>query len=217
MTLNLALYSTEIILVLTLCFALVIQMVSRNKIMTLVTAVTGLLVALYDVGTLYQYEPQFFFSNHMSHDPFSLFFKAIFVVIALATLLFGFRLYEIKESRLAEFYLLILSVTVGLCTLVSSVNLLTLYLSLELVSITSYALAGFRKEDLFSNEASIKYLLYGAMASGTMLWGLSLLYGISGSLNLYSINATLSSAYMNGISFYAIFFMLLFKPGKMGR
>jgi len=211
--LNLALYSTEIILCLTLCFVAIIQMISKNKTLTFITALTGLAIAAFDVCTLYSYEPQFYFSSQMSHDTFSLFFKLLFIAVTFFTFLFGFKSYDLKEKRHAEFYLMTLAVTVGMCTLVSAINLLTLYLALELVSIISYALAGLRKENKASNEAAIKYLLYGALASGTLLWGLSMLYGLSGSLNLYSINATLSSSYVDPLSLYAILIMVLFGFG----
>ena len=213
MALNLTLYSPEIILCLTLCFALIIQMVARQDQLTLWTVLIGLTVAAIDTISLYHYPPQFFFSNHLSHDPFSLFFKLLFITVTFFTCLFGYRSLEVAAQRRSEFYLMILAVTVGMCTLVSSINLLTLYLSLELVSIVSYALAGLKKEDSFSNEAAIKYLLYGALASGTMLWGISLLYGLSGSLNLYSIHATLGSNYIDALSLYTMVVMLLFGFG----
>jgi NADH-quinone oxidoreductase subunit N len=165
------------------------------------------------VVALYQYQPQYYFASQVSHDHFSLFFKLFFIVATFFTLLFAYRSYEIAEDRLSEFILLTLAVTVGMSTLVASINMLTLYLSLELVSIVSYALAGFRKKNNFSNEAALKYLLYGAFASGTMLYGFSLLYGLTGTLNLYSINASLSSAYIDPVSLYAILFMILFGFG----
>ncbi len=211
--LNLALYSPEVILSLTLCFALIIQMASKNPTLTFVTSIIGLVVAAIDVCTLSSYVPQFYFSGHLSHDPFSLFFKLFFIIVTLFTLFFGYQSYEIPKDRHGEFYLMTLSVSVGMCTLISSVHLLTLYLSLELVSIVSYALAGFRKDHPPSNEAAIKYLLYGAMASGTMLWGLSLLFGLSGSLNLYSIHASLTSSYISPLTLITILVFLLFGFG----
>jgi NADH-quinone oxidoreductase subunit N len=181
---DLLLYSPEIIIAITLCFSLIIQMVSKNKTLTLLTVLLGLVISAYASLRLTGVEPQTFFSNLLSHDPFSLFFKIFFIVATLFTFLFGFKSHEIDERRHSEFYLMILAVLIGMTTLVSSVNILSLYLSLELVSIVSYALSGFRKEHPASNEAAIKYLLYGAMPSGTMLWGLSLLYGLTGTLTL---------------------------------
>src|SRR3989338_4551463 len=213
LSLNLALYSPEIILSITLGFVLIVHMISKSNLLTFLTAWVGLVAAGGATLAIKSFSPQFFFAGQLSHDPFSLFFKLFFIIATFFTFLFSYRSYEIDEERGAEFYLLTLAVTVGMCTLVSSINLLTLYLSLELVSIVSYALAGFRKEHPASNEAAIKYLLYGAFASGTMLWGLSLLYGFTGSLNIYSINATLSGATLNPVALYSIVLMVLFGFG----
>ncbi|MBI3019418.1 MAG: hypothetical protein HYY61_05965, partial [Deltaproteobacteria bacterium] len=213
LSLNLALYSPEIILSITLGFVLIVHMISKNNLFTFLTALLGLISAGGAAIAIKSFAPQFFFAGQLSHDPFSLFFKLFFIIATFFTFLFSYRSYEIDEERGAEFYLLTLAVTVGMCTLVSSINLLTLYLSLELVSIVSYALAGFRKEHPASNEAAIKYLLYGAFASGTMLWGLSLLYGFTGSLNIYSINATLSGAALNPVALYSMVLMVLFGFG----
>lgn len=124
------------------------------------------------------------------------------------TLIFSYDSHEIHPDRFGEFTLLLLAVTIGLSTLVAASHLLTLYLSLELVSITSYVLAGYRREHLLSNEAAFKYLLYGAFASGTLLYGLSLLYGTTGNLSFYSIHASLNSAYIDPFNLYAILFMI---------
>src|SRR3989338_9177009 len=211
--LNLVLYSAEVILLLTLLFSLVVSMLSKNRGLTLFTALLGLGLAFIDACFLYQYMPQFYFTSQLSHDNFSLFFKLFFIVISAFTLLFAYESKEIDQSRFPEFILLTLSVTIGMSTLVASINLLALYLSLELVSIVSYALAGFRKENPASNEAAIKYLLYGAFASGTMLFGMSLLYGLTGSLNIYSINATLSTAFLDPLVLYSVLLMILFGFG----
>ena len=213
LSLNLALYSTEIILSITLGFVLIVHMISKSNLFTFLTALVGLICAGGASIAIQSFAPQFFFAGQLSHDPFSLFFKLFFIIATFFTFLFSYRSYEIDEERGAEFYLMTLAVTVGMCTLVSSINLLSLYLSLELVSIVSYALAGFRKEHPASNEAAIKYLLYGAFASGTMLWGLSLLYGFTGSLNIYSINATLSTNSLNPVDLYSIVLMVLFGFG----
>ena len=75
----------------------------------------------------------------------------------------------------------------------TSINLVMIYLSLELVSIPSYILAGILKNDKKSNEASLKYVIFGSFASGLMLFGFSLLYGVSGSTDIYAVNNALLS------------------------
>ena len=82
--------------------------------------------------------------------------------------------------------------------LANSTNLAMLYLSLELVSLTSYIMVGYLKTDRLSNEASLKYILFGAISTGSMLYGLSLIYGMTGSLNLYTIRDAFLSQGVEG-------------------
>ncbi|QOV90209.1 NADH-quinone oxidoreductase subunit N [Humisphaera borealis] len=85
-----------------------------------------------------------------------------------------------------EFFLLLICATLGMSLMGSAANLLMLFIAVELASLPSYVLAGFRKNNRTSAEAALKYVLFGAAASGVMVWGLSLLYGVCGTLNLYS-------------------------------
>ena len=81
----------------------------------------------------------------------------------------------------------------GMMLMVSSADLILIYLSIELVSLSSYVLAGFTKQSLRNSEASLKYIIYGGVASGIMLFGISILYGIMGTTNLYAINTILQN------------------------
>ncbi|MBN1610001.1 MAG: NADH-quinone oxidoreductase subunit N [Polyangiaceae bacterium] len=122
------------------------------------------------------------FSGMVALDGIGLFFRGLFVVAGLGGVLMGALSTEIAEERLGEYLALLLSVTLGLMLLGSAQNLLMVYLALELVSIPSYVLAGFRRGNRESSEAALKYVLYGGVASGLMLYGFSLLYGLTGSL-----------------------------------
>ena len=88
------------------------------------------------------------------------------------------------HSNWGEFYTLVLSSVTGMMFLVAASDLIMLFLSLELMSIPVYALAGFRRASLRSNESAVKYFLIGSFASGLLLYGSSLLYGATGSLEL---------------------------------
>lgn len=137
-------------------------------------------------------------NSHLFHglivvDSFSSFFKLIFTACVLSVLVVTQYSKEIKLD-LSEYAMMLLSVLLGLYLMSSSVNLLMIYLAVELVSIPSYILAGFSKNDKVSNEASLKYVIFGSFASGLMLFGMSLMYGLSGSLNIFDINAALISA-----------------------
>jgi NADH-quinone oxidoreductase subunit N len=88
-----------------------------------------------------------------------------------------------------EFFLLLICATLGMALMASAANLLMVFLAVELASLPSYVLAGFRKTSRLGAEASLKYVLFGAAASSVMVWGLSLLYGLCGTLNLYGSTA----------------------------
>lgn len=119
-------------------------------------------------------------------NPISVFFKFIFLLAGILTILLSTKQAGFISDRLkwGEYFALLLTLILGLNLLAVSVNLLMIYLSLELVSICSYMLAIFQFNKK-STEGAIKYLLFGAMSSGFMLYGMSLLYGFTGSLEIY--------------------------------
>jgi len=133
------------------------------------------------------------FSKVMALDGFALFFKGLFLAAALLGVLFGALSKEIARDRFGEYLLLLLCLTLGLNLLSSAQHLLMLYLALELVSLPSYVLAGFRWWDRRSSEAALKYVVYGGTASGVMLYGFSLLYGLTGTLHLDGLGSTLAA------------------------
>ena len=102
---------------------------------------------------------------------------------------------EIKKmiERQGEYYSLIFGMILGMFFMVSAADLIVIYLSIELVSLSSYVLVGITKQSLRNSEASLKYVIYGGTSSGIMLFGISLIYGLTGSTNLYQINTVLQS------------------------
>ncbi len=135
------------------------------------------------------------FSGMYAVDPFSLFFKVIFLVTGILITIFSMQSVELEavSTKYAEYYSLIISLTIGAFFMAGSSNFLMMYLSLELVSISSYILSGFTKENPRADEASLKYVIYGAFSSGLMLYGISILYGLTGELNIYAFNQAVSS------------------------
>tara|TARA_B100000029_G_scaffold507856_1_gene593424 strand:- start:525 stop:1724 length:1200 start_codon:yes stop_codon:yes gene_type:complete len=116
---------------------------------------------------------------------------------------------EIKNIDKGEYYTLLLTVLLGLMLMVSSMNLIMIYLAIETVSIASYILAGMKTADKASNEASLKYVIFGSFASGIMLYGMSWLYGISGSTNIIEIHNSLLGLWEDSFTIYmAIIFIL---------
>lgn len=131
-------------------------------------------------------------------DKFAIFFKVLLVLATAATILFSLRSDEIDVRLKGEYYALLLAVTLGMFLMASSTNLLMIFISLETVSLTSYILAGFLTHSPRSSEAAFKYITYGAVASGTMLFGLSLLFGMTGTGDLALISERLPEALAAG-------------------
>ena len=126
-------------------------------------------------------------------DGFALFFKMLFLVAAALTVLMSARYPDVDRTRPAEYYFLILSATLGMMFLAGGVDLITIFIGLETMAVAFYVLTGFIKWNRRSNEAAIKYFLLGTFSLGILLYGMSLLYGLSGATHLRSIASALAS------------------------
>ena len=133
-------------------------------------------------------------------DRFGTFFK-LFTVGALAVVTF-FVLADRRERKhgIGEYYFLLVGAAIGIFFMVSTNNLLLLMLGLELLSLASYALAGFHKGDKRSAEAALKYVVFGGLSAGVMLYGISLLYGLTGSIDLGIMGRGGESGYPVGLA-----------------
>ena len=120
-------------------------------------------------------------------DRFSLFFKVIFLVSAALTVLMSVRYLEVEGTRAGEYYFLILCATLGMMFMAGGTDLITLFIGLETMAISFYILAGFLKPSRRSNEAAVKYFLLGAFSLGILLYGMSILYGLTGTTNLRAL------------------------------
>ncbi|MGE5479556.1 MAG: NADH-quinone oxidoreductase subunit N [Chloroflexota bacterium] len=138
---------------------------------------------------------QSIFSQVLVADSFSMFFKWIILLSSGVVVLMSLASKELNTPgrSMGEYYSLICGMTFGMFLLSSSANLIMIYLALETMSLSSYVLSGFTKEVRRASEASLKYVLYGSLASGFMIYGMSLLYGLTGSLNIFEINSYLLS------------------------
>jgi NADH-quinone oxidoreductase subunit N len=127
-------------------------------------------------------------------DRFSLVLKALFLVTGYVVLLMSTRYVEEGDYYEGEFYFLILCSVLGMMVMSSARDLITIFVALETLSIPAYLLAGWRKRDLKSNEASLKYYLLGVLASAVMLYGMSLIYGFTGTTVLTRIGTQVSGS-----------------------
>ena len=130
--------------------------------------------------------------DQLAVDNYALFFKVLFAGIAVLVIL-ATTDYAAKFSRFqGEYYALILTSALGMMLMAAGTDLITIYIGLELTSISLYALIGFLKEPK-STEASLKYLLLGAVASAVLLYGMALVFGLTGQTNLAQIAAAVQS------------------------
>ncbi len=132
------------------------------------------------------------FFNTLLVDRFALYFWYLFLASAAITILISVRYLEIEDEHHGEYYSLLLLSVVGMMCMAAGIDIVLLFVGLELMAMSIYVLVGFLRRDRRSNEAALKYLLLGAFSSGIFAYGLSLFYGLSGSTNLRDIARTVS-------------------------
>ena len=151
----------------------------------------GLLSALVTTVVQWGQPLQVTFSGMLVVDPFAVFFKVLILVATLLVLIFLYRSDEMLADAVGESYALLLVVSLSAMLLASSNNLLMIYLAFEGISLVSYTLAGFSRGNRHASEAALKYVIYGGVASGVMLFGFSYLYGMTGTLDLMQMRERL--------------------------
>lgn len=139
------------------------------------------------------------FFGMLVYDSFAAFFKIIFIFVMLAVVLISADYPEIPHAIRAEFYSFLLMIASAMMLLVGAKNLLMIYLGIEFVSLISYVLAAYWRGNLKSSEAGLKYFLFGTACSITMLYGISIVYGLVGSLDLVQVSYYLSHSHSNSI------------------
>ena len=124
-------------------------------------------------------------------DSFSIFFHVTILLITLAAILMSFEYLEQQQIRMGEYYALIVFAAVGMCLMSSAIELVLIFVALEISSIATYVLAGFRRKAAESAESSLKYFLLGSFATAFFLYGVAMMFGATGSTNVTAIAAKL--------------------------
>jgi NADH-quinone oxidoreductase subunit N len=163
----------------------------RRSATFIVTAAT-LAAAFALTLPLFNAPPQTLFYGMVAQDALGAFFKAFLILTSFLVLLAAPGSREFSRSHLGELYALLLGVTLGMMLLATSVDTLMLFLSLELVSVASYIMVGYLRNDRLSNEAALKYFLFGTVSTGSMLYGITLMFGLTGSTKLVAIREALA-------------------------
>ncbi len=183
----------ELILFATLLVLMVLGAMHRfSRGLVAGIGVAGLVLASYGpIGHLASGTHSMLFYGMLVVDPLASTFKLLFLLAAAFSVVFVYDSGEMDDRDLVEAVILIVASTLGMFFMAGSNDLLMMYLSMEFVGLTSYMLSGFRRGDPKSSEAALKYVIYGGAASGVMLFGLSLLYGLAGSTGFAAVNHAL--------------------------
>lgn len=206
---DLQLIAPEIILTVCACVVLVMEVVLPYKkskwtayfaLVGIALALVSLIALFFDMGGFRVLSEKGAlpalngFYGMIRIDGFAIVFKLIFLLAAALSIAIATRFLDIEGEQHGEYYALVLFATVGMMFLGCGYDLISLYISLELMALTFYVLVAFTKRQKRSNEAAMKYFLLGAFSSGILLYGMSMLYGVAGSTNLGDISSAVSAA-----------------------
>jgi len=175
----------EIVLAVGICVVLLVDLFLAERSKWLLASLTGftllgafipvLTLALDDAGVRSMFDGRYVI------DDFSLIMKGLFLLVGYVVVLLSTTYIEEGDYYKGEYWVLMLSSITGMVMMTSSRDLISMFVALEFLSIPAYMLAAWRKRDLKSNEAGVKYFLLGVFASAVMLYGMSLLYGVTNS------------------------------------
>ena len=179
----------EIIVLLTAFTVLLVDLFALTKERSLTLAVTtiiGLLMAMLAETLLHGKDISGFYGTVVADD-FSILFEFIYMSVAIVTVFVSRHYIEENDMNFGEYYVLLLTAVSGMMFMTSGLDLLVIFIGLEIMSISSYILVGMKRKVAKANEAALKYLLLGAFSTGFLLYGISLLYGATGSTLLPTI------------------------------
>ena len=171
-------------------------------------ALAGSLVAIW--ATLYSAKlPGYAFWDMVKVDAFSAFFHFLVAAITAVVILTSFEYMEVQKIRAGEYYALILFGALGMSLMSSAVELVLVFIALEISSISTYILAGFRRNSAISSESSLKYFLLGSFATAFFLYGVALMFGATGSTSIAVISDTLRSDAVPLLAFAGVALMFV--------
>src|SRR5215471_1999249 len=188
---SLHLFFPELLLTVATLAVVIVDLVSLNKARPGEIALVSTTLTLLLIGIEPMNGGAWLFNRMLVYDSFAMFFRALIALAALVAVWMSIGSEEVHKCEQGEYYTVLLASTLGMFLMAESINLLMAYLALEFVSLTSYVLTGILKHNRRSQEAALKYLIYGGVASGTMIYGMSWIFGLTGSMDYAEINAAL--------------------------
>lgn len=182
-----------------LCMAMVILIMDlflskKNKFLIYALAQASLLLAVYFSWGTSTSSVSYAFSGMFVNDPLSHALKLATLLGSVMMLVYTRQYMQLRNMFRGEYYALLLFATLGMLVMISGQSMLTIYIGLELLSLCLYSLVALNRDNAQSTEAAMKYFVLGALASGMMLYGMSMIYGMTGSLDVTQIANVLSSA-----------------------
>jgi NADH-quinone oxidoreductase subunit N len=198
----------EMVLMISAIAVLAASFVTTNNRMLGLFAFLGIASALFLLPTTYN-APGLVFFNMLINDGLAVFFRTISLIIAALVVLLSIGYQDLEGEEKGEYYFFILIITLSMMLASAAQNLMMIYIALEAISLLSYILAGYLKKDMFSSEAGLKYFLFGALSTGVTLYGISLVYGLSGTLDLANIGGILVAGNVSHPAVFVAFLLVL--------
>jgi NADH-quinone oxidoreductase subunit N len=188
----------EMLLLAMCCIVLLVVAFTGNRQINLVHALSQLSLLITFLTVFWMMgEGGLTFSETYIKDPLSDVLKLAICLVNMLVLSYSYRYLQARKLLQGEFYVLALFSTLGMLVMVSAHHFLTLYLGLELMSLCLYALVAMQRDSFTATEAGMKYFILGALASGMLLYGMSIIYGATGELGIEAIAAALANEELN--------------------
>src|SRR5215470_11975419 len=168
----------------------------------------GVVIALFSTWWMAS-SPGYAFWKMVRVDDFSVFFHILILAIAVVLILTSYEYMSVQRLGAGEYYGLVLFGTVGMCLMSSAVELVLIFIALEISSISTYILAGFRRRSATSSESSLKYFLLGSFATAFFLYGVAMMFGATGSTNIDEISTVLTSTNVPVLAYVAVALMFV--------
>jgi len=216
---NFALASPEIFLLTAACVVLIADLFisDKNRVLTYVLAQLSLLGTLILTLAVAPAEATYTFSSTYVSDPMGTLLKSVIYLVIAMVFLYSRSYLKDRDIFKGEYYVLGLFGVLGMMIMVSAHNFLTIYLGLELLSLSLYAMVAFHKKSLAASEAAMKYFILGAIASGMLLYGMSMFYGATGTLDIKELATAIQTKDSNDIVLiFGLVFVIVGLAFKLG-
>lgn len=211
---NLSYYLPELFVIISMTLMLMIETTYKKsetgRVFLYVIGTVGLITSLFLVIGNLDESAKILFHQAVVLDNFSNIAKILLIIGTLGVVYIGYNSKDIPENSRSEFFILVTGVLVGAMLVTGAMNLLSLYIGIEILSILSYVLASLKKHDTASQESGLKYSLYGALSAAVMLFGMGHLYGVTGTLNFVEIATVFSTLTPEKLQAVKICLVLIF-------